>query len=195
MFGMDLISVTTVLTVVTSFAGLNYFRGGWDILNFLPLRRAYWAFAIMALIAYAITFNWMFALAFLVGTVVEWLPGWGFCYQLGRHKWKEDPRATHWGKNDPRRKQIYYKLFAWMQSEHIMFFVRHMFVAPFVAFMIFYFGAPAILGLIVPIYAAMVLLAYEISWTVDRYGHPIRIAEIASGGIYGAFLIVMALFI
>lgn len=127
--------------------------------------------------------------------MIEWTPGWGAWYDLGRSK--HNIMGAAWGPDDPRRSQFYVKLMSKLgfYNDHVTFFIRHMFVAPLVLSTIWWYSLPWMLASTIPVYALSILISYEFGWLMydhKKTAHPVLIGEVLSGTPWAGLLLFLA---
>jgi hypothetical protein len=167
------------LLIVAITAALNRVRGAkHDYVPFLPGRAILWVTAVVAGLAFIVHGAWA-AAAFAAGYLFWGLWPWGHLQVLGRLT------AEQIGRPPSELEALLLKLAR--GNIHVALGLRHLFVLPGLAAAA-WFGAPLYLVALAPVFAVLTVVAYEAMWRVSP-SNPIWLAEIITGALWGALLV------
>lgn len=160
-------------------AVLNRVRGGGFGGQYLPGRALLWVTTAVAALVFVLNGAWP-AAALAAGYLFWGIWPWGHLQVLGRMTEEQIGR--------PPSKLEAVLLRASRGNAHVALGLRHLFVLPGLIAAA-WFGAPLYLVALAPVFAVLVVAAYEAMWRVSPQ-NPIWLAEIITGALWGVLLVI-----
>lgn len=166
-------------------AAINRVRGGGLFAPILPGHPRLWAAPAMGLLSLLAGAGWLEAAAWGLGYLVWSAPAWGRWYDLGRKPVSIEPLSVTEGVVEWLAARL---PTLGLHPDYVCLFVRHMLVLPCLVAVAFT-GGPGWLPVLAPLFAAAVVVAYEIGRR-QSFVKPLAVAEILAGLPWAGLLLV-----